>query len=93
MSEMNKNQKILKELPHNISPILCLILNKSLETEVVTTDWHTSHVSPIYNKGSQYSPENNRPISITCICCKILEHVVVSTIMTHADKHYIMCPL
>jgi hypothetical protein len=44
--------KILKELVPNISPILCLIFNKSLETGVVPTDWCTAHVSPIYKKGS-----------------------------------------
>jgi hypothetical protein len=35
------------------------------------------YVSPIYKKGSKYSPENYRSISLTCICCKILEHIVV----------------
>jgi hypothetical protein len=44
--------KILKELADNISPTLLLIFNKSLETGVVPTDWHTAHVSPIYKKGS-----------------------------------------
>jgi hypothetical protein len=76
--QMNLRPKILKELAHIISPILCLIFNKSLETGVV--DWHIAHVSPIYKKGSRYSPENDRPISLACICCKILEHVVVGTI-------------
>ena len=57
--------KILKEqLAPNISPTLCLIFNKSLETGVVPTDWRTAHVSPIYKKGSKYSPENYRPITL-----------------------------
>ena len=83
--------KILKELAHNISPVLCLIFNKSLETGGVPTDWRTVHVSPIYKKGSKYSPEKYRPISLACICCKILEHG--SAIMTHTDKHNILYPL
>ena len=48
---------------------------------------------PFTRKGLKYSPENYRPKSFTCICCKILEHVVVSAIMTHADKHNILYPL
>jgi hypothetical protein len=56
----------------------------------VPTDWRTVHVSPIYKKGSKYSPEKYRPISLTCICCKIMEHVVVSAILTHTDKHNIL---
>ena len=82
-----------KQRAPNISPILCFIFNKSLETGVVPTDWRTAYVSSIYKKGSKYSPENYRPISLTCTCCKILEHLVVSAIMTHADNHNILYPL
>ena len=85
--------RILKELATNISPILCIIYQKSLNTGEVPTDWRTAHVSPIYKKGSKYNPENYRPISLTCICCKILEHIVVSSIMKHADKNDILYPL
>ena len=85
--------RLLKELAHEISPILSLIYQKSLDTGDVPIDWRTAHVSPIYKKGSKYNPENYRPISLTCICCKILEHVVVSSIMTHADTHNILYPL
>ena len=85
--------RLLKELAYEISPILCLIFQKSLDTGEVPTYWRTAHVSPIYKKGSKYIPENYRPISLTCICCKILEHVVVSSIMTHADTYNILYPL
>ena len=85
--------RLLKELAHEISPILCIIYQKSLDTGEVPTDWRTAHVSPIFKKGSKYNPENYKPISLTCICCKIMEHVVVSAIMTHADNHNILYPL
>ena len=85
--------RILKELAKEISPILSLIFQKSLDTGVVPSDWRTAHVSPIYKKGSKYNPENYRPISLTCICCKILEHIVVSSIMNHVDTHDILYPL
>jgi hypothetical protein len=35
----------------------------------------------------------NRPISLTCICCKLLEHLIVKHIMSHADTHNILYPL
>jgi hypothetical protein len=58
------------------------------DVNIVPTDWRAAHVSPIYKKGSKYSPEKYRPISLACICCKILEHG--SAIMTHTDKHNIL---
>jgi hypothetical protein len=42
--------KILKELAHNISPVLCLIFNKSLETGGVPTDWRTHMFHPFTRK-------------------------------------------
>ena len=45
--------RLLKELAHEISPILSLIYQKSLDTGDVPTDWRTAHVSPIYKKGSK----------------------------------------
>ena len=85
--------RILRELDKEISPILSLIFQKSLDTGVVPSDWRTAHVSPIYKKGSKYNPVNYRPISLTCICCKLLEHIVVSSIMNHADIHNTLYPL
>ena len=34
-------------------------------------------------KGEKYDAANYRPVSLTCICCKTLEHILVSNINTH----------
>ena len=75
--------KILKELHHEIAPILTLIFNLSLETGVVPIDWRTAGVVPVYKKGSKSKASNYRPISLTCIASKMLEHILVSNIMSH----------
>ena len=85
--------RVLKELADCIAPILTIIFNKSLDSGEVPTDWKTARVSPIYKKGDRHKAENYRPISLTCICCKLLEHVVTSNIMKHADTFNIMYPL
>jgi hypothetical protein len=76
-----------------ITPILTILFNKSVTTGIVPSDWRTAHVSPVYKKGQKYNPENYRPISLTCICCKPLEHLIVKHIMSHADTHNILYPL
>ena len=35
------------------------------------------------NKGEQYDAANYRPVSLTCICCKTLEHILVNNINKH----------
>ena len=89
----NIRPKVLKELATNIAPILHIIFGVSLDTGVVPRDWRCANVSPVYKKGEKYIAENYRPISLTCICCKLMEHIVTSHIMNHADKNSILYPL
>jgi hypothetical protein len=84
--------RVLIELAIEIAPILTIIFQISLESGVAPSDWKTAHVAPVYKEGPKHNPENYRPISLTCICCKLLEHIVVSNIMSHADKYNILYP-
>ena len=69
---------------------LAVIFNKSLQTGTVPDDWKTSDVSAVFKKGQRYDPANYRPVSLTCLCCKMLEHIIVSNVMTHVDGHNIL---
>ena len=40
-------------------------------------------VSQVFKKGENYDAANYRPVSLTCICCKTLEHILVSNINKH----------
>ena len=82
--------RILKELHTEIAPILADIYNASLSEGVVPTDWKNAFVTPVYKKGPKSKAENYRPISLTCICCKVLEHIITSNIMSHLDKNNIL---
>ena len=37
-----------------------------------------------------FSRESIRPVSLTCISCKILEHIINRHILDHIDKHNIL---
>jgi hypothetical protein len=54
-----------EELATDISPLLQLIFQKSLDTGVVPDDWRIANVSPVYKKGQKTLAENYRPISLT----------------------------
>ncbi|KAL8621234.1 hypothetical protein ACOMHN_018535 [Nucella lapillus] len=43
-------------------------------------------------KGEHYDPANYRPVSLTCIVCKVLEHIIVHATMSHLEHNKILCP-
>ena len=79
--------RVLKELASDIAPILTEIFNRSYQTGVMPDDWRKANVVPAYKKGKKILAVNYRPISLTCICCKLFEHVMVSHIMGHLERH------
>ena len=50
-------------------------------------------MSPIFKKGDKTEPANYRPISLTCVLCKVLEHVVASGISKHFTEQNILSEL
>ena len=83
--------KILKELAEEISPILTIIFQSSLDTGTLPSDWKDANVTPIFKKGEHYDPANYRPVSLTSVCCKVLEHILTSNIMDHLELHGTLC--
>jgi len=75
--------RLLKELSYEISPCLSLVFRASLKQAVLPSDWKTALVTPLFKKGSRCNPCNYRPISLTSVCCKVLEHIIYSSIMSH----------
>ena len=69
---------VLRELREEIAPILEAIFTKSLDPGKLPDDWKSANVVPIYKKGSKHLPVNYRPVSLICICSKLMEHIVVS---------------
>ena len=87
----NISPRILKELANELAPALTIIFQSSVNTGTLPADWKTAHVTPVFKKGEQYNPANYRPVSLTSVCCKMLEHILTSTIMNHLEHHGILC--
>ena len=43
---------------------------------MVPVDWKLANVVPVFKKGDKKSIKNYRPISLTCICAKVMERIV-----------------
>ena len=81
---------VLKNTAPELAPLLAELFQLSLDTQEVPEDWKKANIVPIFKKGDRSLPANYRPVSLTSIMCKILEHVVHSSVMSHFDNHSIL---
>ena len=82
--------RLLKELADSIGPVLTILYQASLDCGTLPTIWKSATVVPVYKKGDRNKASNYRPISLTVICCKIIEHIIHSSIMHHLTFHNIL---
>ena len=74
---------ILREIAIELTPIL------SLKICILPEDWLKANIAPIFKKGNNNLAENYRPVSLTCICCKVMEHILCKHILGHWEKRNI----
>ena len=75
--------KVLKELCNELAVPLCNLFNLSLETGQLPQDWKLAEVAAIFKKGTKSEPGNYRPVSLTSICCKVLESIIRDVLVDH----------
>jgi len=84
--------RLLKETKTEISPILARIFRKSMDTGIVPAEWKQAKVVPIFKKGTKTSPGNYRPVSLTSICCKLMEGVIRDQLVAHLQRNRLINP-
>ena len=89
----NIPNRILRECAEELAPAIASIFQQSIDTGNLPSDWRKANVSPIYKKGSRHEASNYRPVSLTSVCCKTLEHVISRHVRNHLEKHDILTKL
>ena len=56
----------------------------------IPKEWSLANICPLYKKGDRALACNYRPVSLTCVPCKLLEHTVCSNIMAHLDEYKLL---
>ena len=51
------------------------------------TNWKMSVITPVHKSGPTANPLNYRPIALTCVLCKQLEHIIARHIRDHLDRN------
>ena len=80
-------------LAKEITSVVHFIFTQSLYTGELPTEWTQAIVAPIFKKGSKLQAVNYRPVSLTCITCKLFEHIICKHILAHLEDHNILTDL
>ena len=84
---------MLKTCAIQLAPALSTIFQRSIDLGKLPSDWLNANISPVYKKGDVHLPENYRPVSLTCVSCKILEHIICKHILDHLESNKILTQL
>lgn len=76
----------LQECAHEIAPSFQLIFKLPLDTGTLPVDWTNANISSMYKRSDKHLAENYRPVSLTSVTSKLLEHIVCQQILHHPSR-------
>ena len=56
----------------------------------IPKEWSLANICLLFKKGDRPLACNYRPVSLTCVPCKLLEYIVCFNITAHLDEHKLL---
>jgi hypothetical protein len=78
--------EIIKLGGEGMIPYLARLLDVTVNNAACPSDWKKAIVVPIYKGGDRSLVSNYRPVSLTSVVCKQMEHVISSYLRKIWDK-------
>ena len=76
-------------LASELDPVFAHLFQQSIYTGEIPKEWSIANICPLFKKGDRYLACNYLPASLTCVPCKLLEHIVCSNIMALLDENFV----
>ena len=82
--------RVLKELATELGPVFAHLFQQSIDTGEIPKEWSLANICPLFKKRVRSLACNYCAVSLTCVPCKLLEHIVCSNIMAHLDEYKLL---
>ena len=82
--------KLLKDCAYVISFPLTFIINQSLESSTVPSEWKVAKVVPLFKSGKPTELDNYRPISILPVLSKVQEKLIHAQLMSFLEANQLL---
>ena len=66
--------RVLKELATELGPVFSHLFQQSMDTGEIPKGWSLANICPLFKKSDRSLACNYRPVSLTCVPCKLLEN-------------------
>ena len=69
--------RVLKELATELGPVFAHLFQQSIGTGEIPKEWSLANICPLFKKSDRSLACIYRPVSLTCVPCKLLEHIIL----------------
>jgi len=81
--------QVLRELAYVIAKPLSIIFETSWRTREVPKNWRKANITPVFKKGKE-DPGNYRPVSLTSIPGRVMQHFILGVISKQVQEKKII---
>ena len=67
---------------------MAIIFQESYDSSTLPPDWKAANIVPIFKKGDKLDPNNYRPVSLTCVPCKIMESIIKDNMISVLETNH-----
>ena len=82
--------RVLKESASELASILASLFQQSFDNGTLLSAWKEANITAIFKKRHSADPKNYRPVSLTSLIAKTMEHIICKQIRSHLSRNSII---